>query len=96
MLYVARGTALLISGGSTYPNLGGQPALGNTGFSYLGNGRPLGLPFSIWVMIALALATTLLLDARRRSGAGSTPPAATSGPRSSPVCRSGGSRRSST
>jgi erythritol transport system permease protein len=61
MLYVARGTALLISGGSTYPNLGGQPALGNTGFSYIGNGRPLGLPFSIWVMIVLALATTLLL-----------------------------------
>ncbi len=61
MLYVARGTGLLISGGSTYPNLGGNPSLGNTGFSYIGGGRPLGLPFSIWVMIALALATTLLL-----------------------------------
>jgi erythritol transport system permease protein len=61
MLYVARGTALLLSGGSTYPDLGGQPALGNTGFSYIGNGRPLGLPFSIWVMIALALAATVLL-----------------------------------
>ncbi len=61
MLYVARGTALLISGGTTYPNLGGNPSLGNTGFSYIGGGRPLGLPFSIWVMIALALATTLLL-----------------------------------
>ena len=61
MLYVARGTALLISGGSTYPDLGGQPALGNTGFSFIGNGRPLGLPFSIWVMIALALAATVLL-----------------------------------
>jgi erythritol transport system permease protein len=61
MLYVARGTALLISGGATYPNLGGNPELGNTGFSYIGNGRPLGLPFSIWVMVALALATTLLL-----------------------------------
>ena len=61
MLYVTRGTALLISGGSTYPDLGGQPALGNTGFSYIGNGRPLGLPFSIWVMIVLALATAVLL-----------------------------------
>ena len=61
MLYVARGTALLISGGSTYPDLGGQPALGNTGFSFIGNGRPLGLPFSIWVMVALALAATVLL-----------------------------------
>ncbi len=61
MLYVARGTALLISGGSTYPSLGGQESLGNTGFSYIGNGRPLGLPFSIWVMILLALLTTVLL-----------------------------------
>ena len=61
MLYVARGTALLISGGSTYPNLAGNPRLGNTGFSFIGGGRPLGLPFSIWVMAALALATTLLL-----------------------------------
>lgn len=61
MLYVARGTGLLISGGSTYPDLGGQPGLGNTGFSYIGNGRPLGLPFSIWVMIALALVATVLL-----------------------------------
>ncbi len=61
MLYVTRGTALLISGGTTYPNLGGQGDLGNTGFSYIGNGRPLGLPFSIWVMIVLALAATLLL-----------------------------------
>ena len=61
MLYVARGTALLISGGSTYPNLSGNPTLGNTGFSYIGGGRPLGLPFSIWVMMALALATFVLL-----------------------------------
>ncbi len=61
MLYVARGTALLISGGSTYPNLGGNPSLGNTGFSFIGGGRPLGLPFSIWVMIVLALVTTVLL-----------------------------------
>ena len=61
MLYVARGTALLISGGSTYPDLGGNEALGNTGFSYIGLGRPLGLPFSIWVMIVLALLVTVLL-----------------------------------
>ena len=61
MLYVARGTALLISGGSTYPDLKGNSTLGNTGFSYIGGGRPLGLPFSIWVMIALALATFVLL-----------------------------------
>ena len=39
MLYVARGVALLISGGETYPNLGGSPELGNTGFDLLGSGE---------------------------------------------------------
>jgi erythritol transport system permease protein len=61
MLYVARGAALLISNGSTYPNLGGQKALGNTGFGFLGNARPLGLPTSVWIMIVLAVATAILL-----------------------------------
>jgi erythritol transport system permease protein len=61
MLYVARGTALIISGGETYPKLAGEPDLGNTGFSVLGSGRPLGLPTSIWLMVVLAIAVTLLL-----------------------------------
>ncbi|MEW1836785.1 ABC transporter permease [Nonomuraea angiospora] len=61
MLYVARGAAMLISNGATYPNLGGNPALGNTGFDLLGSGRPLGLPTSIWIMILLAVAAVLLL-----------------------------------
>lgn len=61
MLYVARGAAMLISDGATYPNLGGNPALGNTGFGLLGSGRPLGLPTSIWIMIVLAVAIVLLL-----------------------------------
>jgi erythritol transport system permease protein len=61
MLYVIRGAALLISDGSTYPNLGGSPDLGNTGFGFLGSGRPLGLPTAIWIMVILAVAITLLL-----------------------------------
>ncbi|WP_436761238.1 ABC transporter permease [Streptosporangium sp. V21-05] len=61
MLYVARGIALLISDGSTYPNLDGNPELGNTGFEVLGNGRPLGLPMAIWIAILLAVAVTLVL-----------------------------------
>jgi erythritol transport system permease protein len=61
MLYVIRGAALLISDGSTYPNLGGSPDLGNTGFGFLGSGRPLGLPTAIWIMVFLAVAITLLL-----------------------------------
>lgn len=61
MLYVARGLALLISGGSTYTDLDGSPELGNTGFGLLGDERPLGLPTSIWIMIALAVVVMLVL-----------------------------------
>ena len=61
MLYVTRGLALLISDGTTYPNLRGEESLGNTGFSFIGNARPLGLPMSVWIMIVLALAITMLL-----------------------------------
>ena len=32
-LYVARGAALLISNGATFPDLAGKPDLGNTGFT---------------------------------------------------------------
>jgi erythritol transport system permease protein len=59
-LYMARGVALLISDGETYPNLGGSPALGNTGFDFLGSGRIAGIPTSIWLMVAFAVAAVLL------------------------------------
>ena len=55
-LYVARGAALLLSGGATFPNLVGRPSLGNTGFPALGAGTFAGLPYPIWIMIALAAA----------------------------------------
>ncbi|MER6961389.1 MULTISPECIES: ABC transporter permease [unclassified Streptomyces] len=61
MLYVARATALLISGGTTYPNLAGDPGVHNTGFDWLGQGRPLGLPVAVWIMIVLAGLVTVLL-----------------------------------
>jgi erythritol transport system permease protein len=61
MLYVARGVALLISNGSTYPRLGGSPELGNTGFSFLGIGKLLGVPVSIWLMVLFAVAVWLLI-----------------------------------
>jgi erythritol transport system permease protein len=51
MLYVARGAALLRSNGATFPNLVGDPALGNTGYPVLGSGIFLGLPIPIWLMI---------------------------------------------
>ncbi len=55
MLYVARGTALLISNGATFPRLGGAPELGNTGFGFLGTGRLIGIPISIWIMVLFAV-----------------------------------------
>jgi len=53
-LYVARGAALLISGGGTFANLQGIESLGNTGFPVLGTEVLLGLPYPIWMMIAMA------------------------------------------
>ncbi len=54
MMYIARGLANLRSGGATFPNLQGKAELGNTGFTYLGAGKIIGVPVSIWIMIALA------------------------------------------
>lgn len=54
-LYIARGLALLRNSGATFPNLIGKPELGNTGFQKLGANQFLGLPYSIWIMIALGL-----------------------------------------
>ena len=55
-LYVARGAAMLTSGGATFPNLAGSPDLGNTGFPLLGTANPLGVPLAVWLMAVLALA----------------------------------------
>ncbi len=54
MLYMARGFAMLRSGGRTFPNLVGDPALGNTGFPILGAGTILGIPLIVWIAIVLA------------------------------------------
>lgn len=59
-LYVARGAALLLSGGATFPNLVGRPSLGNTGFERLGAGTFLGLPYPIWAMVVLAAASAFV------------------------------------
>jgi erythritol transport system permease protein len=52
-LYVARGTALLISSGKTFPNLGGLPERGNTGFESFGQAFFFGLPLPVWMMLVL-------------------------------------------
>ena len=55
MLYVARGFAMLLNNGYTFPNLVGRPELGNTGFPQLGAGEFLGINYSIWIMAAYLL-----------------------------------------
>jgi erythritol transport system permease protein len=55
-LYVARGFALLSSDGQTFPNLVGKPELENQGFGFLGAGKILYLPVSVWILIVIALA----------------------------------------
>ncbi|MDV7144848.1 ABC transporter permease [Tropicimonas sp. TH_r6] len=55
MLYVARGAALLSSDGRTFPNLNGNPEYGNDSFYLIGAGDFLGIPISIWMLIAVGL-----------------------------------------
>ncbi|MDP5307109.1 ABC transporter permease [Paracoccus spongiarum] len=54
-LYVCRGAAMLFSDGRTFPNLGGNPDYGSDSFRLIGAGDVLGLPVSIWMLIAVAL-----------------------------------------
>lgn len=61
-LYVVRGAALLITGGLTYSNLRGNPALGNTGFDAVGFNRILGVPTGVLVMIVIAAIGSLVLS----------------------------------
>lgn len=60
-LYVARGVALLMTNGLTFNNLSGDPSFGNTGFEWLGFNRLWGVPISIFVLTAVAVAVHLLL-----------------------------------
>jgi erythritol transport system permease protein len=59
-LYVMRGLALLSSDGATFANLVGRPEYGTTGFAILGAGSFLGLPLTIWILIAVALAAAYI------------------------------------
>jgi erythritol transport system permease protein len=43
-----------MSDGATFPNLAGEPSLGNTGFPWIGAANMAGLPVPVWLMGALA------------------------------------------
>ena len=55
MLYVARGTALLSSGGRTFPNLNGNPEYGSASFPAIGAGNILGVPVMIWMLVVVTI-----------------------------------------
>lgn len=59
-LYAARGFALLLNNGATFPNLVGKPELENTGFPWIGAGLILGIPVPIWVMIIVGAVAAFL------------------------------------
>jgi erythritol transport system permease protein len=48
-LYIARGSALLLSHGATFPDLAGTTAR-QTGFSWIGQSFLLGIPTPVWMM----------------------------------------------
>ena len=57
-LYIARGAALLISNGKTFPNLAGTAAGGSTGFSVIGQSFLLVVPLPVWLMTVIAVAAS--------------------------------------
>lgn len=61
MLYVARGAALIIADGRTFPRLQGSEELGNQGFHLIGLGSFLGIPMGVWIMVLFAVVASVLL-----------------------------------
>lgn len=62
MLYVGRGlTQVLLDGTNITNELRGQEELGNTGFFEVFASSPLGVPISAWVMVAVAIAFSIIL-----------------------------------
>ena len=58
-MYAARGVALLVSNGATFPNLLGKADLGNTGFQWLGAGTvPIGFMTALGVAAAFVALRT--------------------------------------
>lgn len=65
MLYAVRGVALLLTNGLTVNELGGDPALGNTGFRWLGFERLFGIPMGVLYMAVVAVVLVVLLNRTR-------------------------------
>lgn len=65
MLYMARGAALLISNGETFTDIKGSPETNNQGFVDIVFATPLGIPMAVWVMIVLAIVSSIWLNRTR-------------------------------
>jgi erythritol transport system permease protein len=61
-LYIARGAALLSSGGKTFPDLAGTAATGSTGFSAIGQSFLFGLPLPVWMMLIIAAIAAVIAN----------------------------------
>jgi len=61
-LYIARGAALLSSGGKTFPDLAGTAATGSTGFSAIGQSFLFGLPLPVWMMLIIAAVAAVIAN----------------------------------
>lgn len=59
-MYILRGFAMIRSGGLTFPNLAGNEVMGNTGFSWIGQGTWLSLPVSVYFMVIIAVLMTIV------------------------------------
>ena len=59
-MYIARGFAMLHSGGATYSNIIGNEALGNVGLAFFGS-RVLGIPVGAVILAVIAIVAGILL-----------------------------------
>ena len=60
-MYIARGFAMLRSGGATFPNLFGKQELGNLGFDIIGAGTVFGIPYIIIIFAVVALIAAFIM-----------------------------------
>lgn len=60
-MYIARGFAMLRSGGATFPNLFGKAELGNLGFDIIGAGNVLGIPYIIIIFAVVAAIAAFIM-----------------------------------
>ena len=63
IMYICRGTAMLRSGGATFPNLFGDSVKGNLGFDLIGSGSipGIGIHYSIIIFLVMAVIAIFIM-----------------------------------